>query len=129
MPRHRYDNETHLCEHYKLHMRTFLLAGLALVFLASSPAFAQQARPCERGQSRLSFGALDMDELRCEQALMQQQVGSDLASLEAKVAANAAAAVMAKRDLAEAQKHLEDWAKYFSAYIGADKPKEPAPAK
>jgi hypothetical protein len=108
-----------------LHLRTLIWAGLALASLASLPAGAQQASPCERSEHRLSLGGLDMDELRCEQALMQQQVGSDIAKLEAKVAANAAAAVMSRRDLAEAQQRLAEWEKYFAAYIG--KPGEPAP--
>lgn len=76
-----------------------LILGLGL-FLLCTPALAQSTpKPCERGQSQVKIGGIDMDVTRCQVAILSNQIGS----LQTDLAASQAGYALGQADLKAAQ--------------------------
>ncbi len=80
-------------------MFRFSLAILLLLF--TIPAHAQQ-QPCQRGQSSVQMGGIDMDILKCQLVLDADKMGG----LTAQITSLTATLVLTKDDLLKAQQEL-----------------------
>ena len=100
-----------------------LVLAVVLV-LAALPALAAEGNdPCTRGPSTVTMMGVDIQTLRCKDAIAQQRLGQ----MEMTILQLQAELTMAKKDAEAGQGAAEEvrkqWSAYFSAYIGATPPK------
>lgn len=92
------------------------LLGLGLLCMLAPSAFAQEAQPCQRGQSTMRMNGMDVEEMKCVQWLTQQQLGQMIMTeqhLKAQI-------LFQFNDLKATQKQLADTLEYAKAC--GDKP-------
>jgi len=82
-------------------MTQTFLASLLMLFWSPISGHAQQTQqsPCSRGASTIVMGGVNLDEMKCQLALMAQTLGEK----DSQSAALAAALLLLRGDLAKAQ--------------------------